>query len=231
MNVFISGISSGLGLGLCEHYLKRDQVFGISRRAVEGQARLKHQVCDLGQLENIDADLDQLFQGLEHLDLAILNAGQLGNIETLKKQSLTELKHMMDVNLWANKVICDFLLERFPQLQQVVLISSGASINGHKGWGGYSLSKAALNMLAKLYASEHPNTHFSALAPGLIDSAMQDQLCGHVDPETFPSVLRLKEARGTQSMPTPSEAGETIATALAQLLKLDSGAYADIRTL
>ena len=28
-------------------------------------------------------------------------------------------------------------------------ISSGAAVNGNRGWGGYSLSKAALNMLTK----------------------------------------------------------------------------------
>ena len=31
-------------------------------------------------------------------------------------------------------------------------------------------------MLIALYADEFPNTHFTALAPGLIDTAMQDYL-------------------------------------------------------
>ena len=44
------------------------------------------------------------------------------------------------------------------------------------GWNGYALSKAALNMMMKLYAAERPGTDFSALAPGLVDTAMQEAM-------------------------------------------------------
>jgi NAD(P)-dependent dehydrogenase (short-subunit alcohol dehydrogenase family) len=138
----------------------------------------------------------------------------------------------MRVNVWANKVILDWLIERQIPIDQVVAISSGAAVNLHYGWGGYALSKAALNNLMTLYAREMPDTHVVALAPGLIDTGMQDYLCEEVDSDEFPSVQKLKDARGTENMPGPREAAEQIIDLLADLRdNHESGAFVDIRKL
>ena len=49
-------------------------------------------------------------------------------------------------------------------------------------------------MLARLYAHEFPQTHLTAVAPGIIDTAMMDYLCDDSDPEAFPAVQRLRAA-------------------------------------
>ncbi|MCP3870534.1 MAG: SDR family NAD(P)-dependent oxidoreductase [Gammaproteobacteria bacterium] len=46
-------------------------------------------------------------------------------------------------------------------MEQIVMISSGAAVLGNQGWGGYAISKAALSMLARLYAHEFTQTHIS----------------------------------------------------------------------
>jgi NAD(P)-dependent dehydrogenase (short-subunit alcohol dehydrogenase family) len=63
-----------------------------------------------------------------------------------------DLKQVMEVNLWANKAIMDWLHGWGRPIDQILMISSGAAVLGNKGWNGYALSKAALNMLARLYA-------------------------------------------------------------------------------
>ncbi|MDH3638778.1 MAG: alcohol dehydrogenase, partial [Gammaproteobacteria bacterium] len=99
--------------------------------------------------------------------------------------------------------------------------------------GSYSLSKATLNMLAKLYAHEFSDTHIAAFAPGLIDTAMQDYLCDerNVDAQRFPSVTKLRKARGTENMPTPSRAADLIAACLPELKHHPSGVFLDIRSM
>lgn len=100
------------------------------------------------------------------------------------------------------------------------------------GWGAYSLSKAALNNLVQLYAHELPETHVISLAPGLIDTAMQDYLCEEVDSGDFPSVQKLKAARGTEDMPGPRATAERILDLLDDLkAKHPSGSFVDIRQL
>src|SRR5699024_6470024 len=136
-----------------------------------------------------------------------------------------------DLNVWANKLILDWFASRLAP-RQIVLISSGASVNGNRGWGSYALSKAALNMLAQLYAHDLPDSHLVALAPGLIHTAMQDHINDTADTEAFPSVKRLKQARGTATMPGPRAVADTIAQALPTLREqYPSGAFVDIRDL
>ena len=157
--------------------------------------------------------MDELLGNTEEIELAILNAGILGEIREMTATPLARLQQVMDVNVWANKLILDRLCDPGPQPRQIVLMSSGAAVNGNKGWGAYSLSKAAVNMLAKLYAHEIPGATLIALAPGLVDTAMQDYLCDpdQVEAERFPSVQKLRSARGSDAMPTPQAAAKRIA--------------------
>ena len=168
-SVLITGTSSGLGEALAETY--RDQgarVYGLSRRGspIQHENLFDTQV-DIGELDHVKAVLEDLLHDVKKLDLVILNAGILGEIQAMHTLDMDALKQVMDINVWANKVILDYLCEAPIEVDQVVAISSGAAVNGNKGWGAYSLSKAALNMLVKLYAAEYEQIHFCSLAPGL----------------------------------------------------------------
>ena len=233
-HILITGNSSGLGMGLTKCYLARDwSVYGLSRRGYSGQHNKLHDIkCDLSEIDAIPSALDALLAGVEKLDLVILNAGVLGKIKDMSETSIAEIREVMDINVWANKQIMDWLLQADIAPAQVVMISSGAAVNGNRGWGAYSLSKAALNMLAKLYSRELPQTHTCALAPGLVDTAMQDYLCGEItDPRFSPSADKLRAARGTSAMPTPEQAGALIAEAIPSLTSFPSGDFIDIRNL
>ncbi|MDN5844519.1 MAG: SDR family NAD(P)-dependent oxidoreductase [Alcaligenaceae bacterium] len=228
--VFITGTSSGLGRGLAEEFLERgSKVYGLSRRPSGIESPDFHEVHrDLGDLEGIGAALGELL-GKTEIGLAILNAGMLGEFKAMPDLALDELRRAMDINVWANKQILDwFAAHHAPG--RIVLISSGAAVNGSKGWGSYAMSKAALNMLTQLYAHDLPDSHLVALAPGLVHTAMQDQINDGVDAKTFPSVQRLKEARGTPDMPGPRKVARMIADALPDLLERHaSGDFVDIR--
>jgi NAD(P)-dependent dehydrogenase (short-subunit alcohol dehydrogenase family) len=234
MNVLITGNSSGLGLGLTEVLLARDAiVWGMSRRGcpLSDDEGLHDRRFDLSNLNTLPEALERLLADCMRLDLVVLNAGILGRIHEISETDVHDLEHMMRVNVWSNKVILDWIIENRLPVDQVIAISSGAAVNMHYGWGGYSLSKSLLNDLIRLYAHEMPDTHLSALAPGLVDTAMQDYLCGEVDSEEFPSVQKLKDARGTEAMPDPRKAAEQVLDVLDTLRKGDSGRFVDIREI
>jgi len=209
-------------------------VYGISRRTPQDladQSGFHYLSLDLRDTDNITAALTSFLDGLKNFETVYLNAGVLGKVRDLKDCPLNELKEQMDVNLWSNKLILDALRACDIRVPQVLSLSSGAAVNGNRGWNGYSISKAALNMFTHLYAQEWPETHFTAFAPGLIDTAMQDYLCKEVDTNTYPSVQKLIEARGTENMPKPQEAARRIIEVLPTLRTLPSGAFVDIRNL
>lgn len=231
--VLITGNSSGLGRGLSDACLERgDRVYGMSRRgAGRHHERLRDVRCDLSDLDAIPAALDALLGDVEHLDLVFLNAGAVGEIRAMTDVPLDDLRALMDLNVWANKVILDRLHAHGPPVRQVVATSSGASVLGNRGWDGYSLSKAALNMLVRLYAHEFPDTHLNALAPGLVDSEMMDHLCQEPDPERFPALRRIREARAQGTMPGPDEAAARVLEVVPDLRSFASGEYVDIRQI
>ncbi len=232
MNILITGHSRGLGAALTRQALARgDAVYGLSRSALAVHESALHQVaCDLVKLDTIVPALAQLVPAEVALNQVYLNAGVLGRIAGLKDTSLNEITAVMDINVWANKLIIDWLATRAVAPARIVLISSGAGVVGNHGWGAYALSKATLNMLAQLYAHELPATQLLALAPGLVDTDMQAAL-REVDAERFPSVRRLHAAHGSAAMPDADTIAARINAAEPRLATLASGSFVDLRKL
>ncbi|WP_372950363.1 SDR family NAD(P)-dependent oxidoreductase [Mariniphaga sp.] len=235
MNVFITGTSSGLGFGLAKYYLAAGhRVYGLSRKMNEelnSFTNFHFLVQDISRFNEMETNLISFLKDVEVIDLVILNAGILNEIKDLKDTSLHEIKKVMDVNVWANKILIETLFREVDEIKQVVAVSSGAAVSGARGWNAYSLSKATLNMLISLYAKEYTNSHFCALAPGLVDSGMQDYIYTLEDDDKFPIVQRLKQAKGTEKMPKPDEAALVFAKAVESVKNHESGTFLDVRKL
>jgi len=227
--VLITGVSSGLGKALAEEVLKRgDQLFALGRHEPPDLSRhpgflfLK---ADLSDTVMIPETIKE-FVKRHTFDLVILNAGRITPLRLLSETSLKELQELMDLNLWANKQVID-TLDLHATVRQVVAVSSGAAVNGSKGWGGYALSKAALNMLIKLYAEEKPWTHFSAIAPGVVKTPMLEKILRHGDPEEFPSLQRIIDG----PILRPEVAARRFLRACEAAGEFPSGSYLDSRKL
>lgn len=232
--VCITGVSSGLGHGLAKVLLEQGaDVYGCSRKSPDELIEwgLHFKSVDLSDVENGLPEFRKLIEAVDHFDLVILNAGKLGQIRDMEDAPLEDLRETMEINVWSNKWILDALHGSNCRVSQVVAISSGASQSGSRGWNGYSVSKAALNMLIRLYAGEQKNTHFTSLAPGLVDTAMQDYLTNLPEDPRYAPLETLKAAKGTEIMPDGETCAKKIIEALPLLRSLESGSYADIRKL
>ena len=233
--VLITGTSSGIGYGIAKSLCERAcDVIGVSRKDsnLQGQfANYQHFNIDLTNYKDLASEFEAVFQQNSTFDLVILNAGILGDIAPFQKQTIDLAKRVMDINVWANKALIDLFLEHKVGVKQWVAISSGAAKNGSAGWGSYSVSKAALNMLIQTYAAENKHAHFSALAPGLVDTQMQDYISSLPNNGDFPTIERLKQAKGTPNMPNVIDAGPILIRAMEKALDYESGVFLDIRTM
>ena len=227
--VMITGVSSGLGAALAKSALEQgDQVHAVGRKdnkQLLNQAGYYFFPLDLSDIPMLQENLKEFVKGHE-FDLVILNAGQLSEIKELSETSLEEIHRTMDLNVWANKQIID-TLDLHARPRQVVAVSSGAAVNGSKGWGAYALSKAALNMLIKLYAAEKPWTHFSAIAPGIVMTPMLEKILRITDPLRYPSIQRIKDG----PIQTPEIAARRFLDACEKALEYPSGSFLDVRTI
>lgn len=227
--ILLTGVSSGIGYHLAKAYLETGhEVYGISRQIPE---RLMHYPnftftpIDLRHFEKLSEGVSEILNKLESLDLVILNAGVLGKIGDMHEVDLPDFFEAMDVNVWANKILLDELFASKLEVRQVIAISSGAGIAAFRGISPYCISKAALNMLINLYATERPTTHFSSIAPYLVSTPMQELIGSFPLDHRFPFFQSLKDAKTSGQMLSPKNAARLLIQDFALALNRPSGSF------
>tara|TARA_R100000008_G_C3571025_1_gene162132 strand:+ start:36 stop:725 length:690 start_codon:yes stop_codon:yes gene_type:complete len=229
MNVLITGVSSGLGKSLKDEYLSLGHnVYGISRNTVND---CNHSSLDLSYVPNVSQKLPNLLEGVRELDVVILNAGMLGEIKTFDKWGYGELLEVMNVNVWSNKYILDWLFKNDIKVSQVITISSGASEHTYKGWGGYSITKSALRMMTEVYSKEIEDTHFLSVAPGLVDTSMQEYLCNEVDVNEFPLTEKFIQSKKDGTTRSSEEVSKQIINSMKKFKEFENGSFIDLRSI
>lgn len=226
-NILITGCSSGLGLALAKFYLEKGfNVYGISRNKPDiTNENFYFKSFDLSKIKEIKTHLKDFIQNIKSIENVYLNAGMLGEIKSSFDLSIDELNEVYELNVYANKELLDILASI--EVAKVVAISSGASNNGSKGWGSYSLSKAGVNMLINLYSTEMLNTRLYAIAPGVIETPMTDYIRFEIDDDIYTSAKRLKEGH----IQTASEAAKRLHEALEISQDIKSGSFFDVRDI
>ena len=226
-NILITGCSSGLGLALSKYYLKKEyKVYGISRNKPEiNDKNFIHRSFDLSQISKIKKELSDFIKDINTLETVFLNAGMLGKIKILEELSIDEMKEIYSLNVYANKELLDILMQM--KVKNILVISSGASKTGYKGWGSYSLSKAGVNMLVNLYSNEMTNTKIIALAPGVIKTPMTDYIRFEIDGDIFSSAKKLNEG----TVQTPDETAIKIDILINKIDNFPTGSYIDVRLI
>jgi alcohol dehydrogenase/benzil reductase ((S)-benzoin forming) len=226
-NILITGCSSGLGLALTNYYLEKGfKVFGISRNKPKIQnENFIHKSFDLSNISKIKEELSTFILDIKEINTVFLNAGMLGKIKILSELSIQELNEVYSLNVYANKELLNILMNI--KVKNILVVSSGASKNGYKGWGSYSLSKAGVNMLVNLYSNEMFNTKILAVAPGVIKTPMTDYIRFELDENIFPSVKKLNVGL----VQTPEETAVKIDNLINKIDEFKSGTYVDIREI
>ena len=229
MNIFLTGHSSGLGKAIAIYCLNNNlRVFGLSRSELNNKKIIQEQ-CAFEKLELIPNALKKL-QFSKTLDLVILNAAELGAFIEFEQQKVADIKRVLDVNTWSNKIIVDFLIESKIKINQLIFITSGASQRNEFGWESYSISKLVVNKFAELYANLLEETHVSALSPGIIDTNMQHKL-RDLDSVRFPSLDNLKKAYKDNRVPTAEVTAELLFSKLNSLRQYKSGSFIRLKEL
>ena len=226
-NILITGCSSGLGLALTKYYLKKEyKVYGISRKKPSiTNENFIHKSFDLSQVSKIKSELTDFIKDINNLETVFLNAGMLGKIKILQELSIDEMNEVYSLNVYANKELLDILMQI--KVNNVLVISSGASKTGYKGWGSYSLSKAGVNMLVNLYSNEMTNIKILAVAPGVIKTPMTDYIRFKIDENIFTSAKKLNEG----IVQTPEETAIKIDELINRIDEFESGSYVDVRQI
>jgi NAD(P)-dependent dehydrogenase (short-subunit alcohol dehydrogenase family) len=125
------------------------------------------------------------------IDLLVHNASELGPtpLRLLLDTECEDLERVLAVNLIGpfrlSKIIAGSMALR--RTGTIVHVSSDASVNAYERWGAYSVSKAALDHLARIWAAElggHGVRSFS-VDPGEMDTRMHAAALPEADRATL----------------------------------------------
>lgn len=192
----VTGASRGLGRALSEELAERGWSLVLDARHGDALAEAEQAVlgamapgASLVAIAGDVADarhrraLVAAAERLGGLDLVVNNASTLGAtpLPHLVAYPLGELTKVLEVNVIAPLALVQeaMALLRRSERSAVLNITSDASVEPYEGWGGYGLSKAALDHLSSVLTVEEPSVLVWAVDPGDMRTQMhQDAFPG-----------------------------------------------------
>jgi len=207
----VTGASRGLGRAIALALAQQGWTLVVDARTDVALRRTRDDLSSAGAVVHaVPGDVTDGYHrrqiadvvgGLGRLDLLVNNASLLGPSPQprLADYDLAVLERVYAVNVHAPLALTQLLL---PALRashgRVVNVTSDAAVEPYEGWGGYGSSKAALEQLTAILATEEPGLHVYALDPGDMRTEMHQQafpgedISDRPEPETVaPAVLRL----------------------------------------
>ena len=182
-------------------------------RAAGGSATLVP--LNLRDFEALDRLGASIFERWGRLDAFFANAAVLGAMTPLAHLEPKVFDELVEVNVTANWRLIRSLdpLLRRSEAGRVLFMSSGVARRPRPFWGGYAMTKAAVESLALTYAAECADTaiRVNILDPGRVRTAMRAKAMPGEDPETLPAPEALAPLIVELLSPGCTKNGELIA--------------------
>jgi NAD(P)-dependent dehydrogenase (short-subunit alcohol dehydrogenase family) len=166
---------------------------------------------DLKDYEGIDRLGASLNERFGKLDVLVANAGILGSLSPMSHVEPKVFDDVMAVNVTANYRLIrslDLLLQK-SDAGRAVFLTSGAAWTPKAYWGPYSVSKAAVELMARIYAAETATTRLriNVFNPGPIRTRMRATAMPGEDPMTLDTPENVAEKILDLCLPAYTENG------------------------
>jgi NAD(P)-dependent dehydrogenase (short-subunit alcohol dehydrogenase family) len=197
----ITGASRGLGAAAAVAYAREGAHCVLVARTVGGLEAVDDQIKAVGGTATLvpldvtdGAGIDRLgaalYERFGRLDVLLGNAGLLGTLSPMGHIEPAIFEKVMAVNVTANWRLIrsmDPLLRR-SDAGRVIFVTSGVTRRVIPYWGAYAASKAALEMLAGIYAAEveHTKIRVNLYNPGATRTGMRKEAFPGENPESLP---------------------------------------------
>jgi dehydrogenase/reductase SDR family member 4 len=213
----ITGASKGIGFSIAEFFAAAGaKVILCSRKQdaldeMAGKLKAKGYeatgiACNVGNMEELPGLVEKTVNLYGTIDILVNNAAANPVFGPVHETSLEAFDKIMNVNVKAAFELCRLC---FPYLRKssnasVINISSIGGISPEHGLGIYSVSKAALISLTKVFAKEWGDAKIrvNAICPGLIKTKFSEALWNN--DKIMPLILNHLSIKRTG---TPEEIG------------------------
>lgn len=185
--ILVTGVSRGIGRKVVDNILSSNEetvVYGIARSQAALE-NLKEQYGDkffyvTGDVTDkaiVSKLVDQAVAKHGKINSVVANAGVLEPVQSIKDIDVDAWKQLYDVNFFSILTLTSLTIPHLIKTKgNLIFVSSGASDKWYSGWGAYGSSKAALNHLALTVAHEADGVKAISVAPGVVDTQMQNDI-------------------------------------------------------
>lgn len=221
----ITGASRGIGRAVAETFAREGaHVLLVARtreslEEVDDAVRAKGGTATLIPLNlahgpKIDALGPQIYQRFGRLDILVGNAAILGRLSPLPHIPSQHWEQVMRVNVTANWRLIRTLdpLLRRSDAGRAIFLTSGVAQTARPYWAPYSVSKAALECLAKTYANETAGTNIKVnlINPGPTATRMRAEAYPGEDRSTLKTPEDVAERFVPLALPDWTETGQIL---------------------
>jgi NAD(P)-dependent dehydrogenase (short-subunit alcohol dehydrogenase family) len=169
---------------------------------------------NLNDFDAIDRLAAGIFERFRRTDILVGNAGILGELTPVAHIEPKIWQNLLDINITANyRLIRAFdPLLRTSDAGRAIFVGSGVARQARSFWGGYAMSKAALETLVLTYAQEVRTTPLKVniLNPGPTRTAMRAQAMPGEDPMTLPAPADVADLAHSMCSPEWTGTGEVV---------------------
>ena len=225
MVALITGASRGIGAAVAERFAGQGARVVLAARTVGGLEEVDDKVraagggatlvpVDLRDFIKIDELAAALFDRYGRLDILVANAAEFGVFSPLGHIDPAIWTEVMDLNLTANWRLIramDPLLRAAPA-GRAIFVTSGVARRVSPYWGPYAISKAGLEMLVKIYASEISKTRVRAnlIDPGIVRTRLRARAFPGEDSAQLPPPESVADAFFALALPECTCNGKVI---------------------
>jgi NAD(P)-dependent dehydrogenase (short-subunit alcohol dehydrogenase family) len=192
--IFISGGTSGLGLQLTRHFVKKGRNVTFCSRSRESIKAIEVELrehadpnqfitgfeCDVSSSESVQEMFLEINDYEINVEVLICNAGEIGPIDKFLETDPKSWEDSFNINLYGTLNLIRVFLPRMVtnQFGRVIHISGGGATNPLFGMTSYAASKAAAVRFVETLSLEYFSTGvtFNSVAPGILKTKLLDQM-------------------------------------------------------
>ncbi len=184
----VTGASSDIGKGMAKKFVEEGAQVILVARSLEKLEAVRKEIgkeeatasvpCDLTDESQVMQAINQIIDNYGKIDILVNNAGAINDPVHFHEMSDSEIKKLIDVNLFGVFHMTKAVLGKMYDVKNGAIINIG-SISGDRAvprvhLAVYSATKAAISMFTKAIAVEYArsNIRCNCVSPGIIKSGM-----------------------------------------------------------
>ena len=206
----ITGTGGGIGKAIAELLLKEDYlVYGYSRTNKINHPNFTLTPIDLSDLSQVST---LVFPTINTDNVLLINnAATIGTIVPFDKKQTSDIIQEYNLNLVAPTILCRKFITTYPNDEKLLInIGSGAANSPIPSWSTYCATKAALDMLTQVIATEkHEKLNIFSVHPGVVDTNMQKTI-RETKAHLFPLLSKFTSYHNNKELETTTIAAQKL---------------------